>query len=617
MARRSFIFLSFLLVSCNNLYHGLTQIPVMPVASGTLPTGLQILYNYPADGENGVEVNRAVLMSLNKDIDPSCVKNGLVTAADASETDVIAGGVQLCNDRIILFKPERDFMPGTNYNILINDDIRDRQGFSIKKGHSWSFRTADPPVELDQTAPDAVDYSPGRGRLFDPKNGITIEFSEDVDPNSFSGIKIRAPGGAEIPYKYKYPYGKPFTIRLDPDVRLADNTTYTVEVAGVADLAIPSNVMTAAVNFEFATGTITDGLVDASNLENGFGTFGDVDGAGILKVGEKLAYKNGNLLVDDYREPEMTLKYVFDDTITGSMGNLTDGKQLTLVINGKNAMTELGLEPKTYDFVSNTIFPTKKEVFIDLYRGKFTIPRPSYWSRMESVNNLVNAEIYEELPYSTMNGLKVSSCKYNLCVYTCDGFPQPEYLFPFGLKNKNFEKGTISIWVKSGSIGISSVLLNIFQISDDFKVYILNTMVPYYNHKIYLKIFNDIKSYDLLSEQLYHIYIIWDRDKRLLGGKSVKIYINGNNISELESNVSLPDLRSVQIFCSILNQSTIYGISEVWLDNLKIWRDVVSDGPDAARWEYENSRDDGLHYIYGPANNYRPEIVKVGYYYVP
>jgi hypothetical protein len=50
------------------------------------------------------------------------------------------------------------------------------------------------------------------------------------------------------------------------------------------------------------------------------------------------------------------------------------------------------------------------------------------------------------------------------------------------------------------------------------------------------------------------------------------------------------------------------------LDNIKVWRHVVSED---YSWEYNGGagREDALHEIYGPANDYKPGDVDVGYHY--
>ena len=56
------------------------------------------------------------------------------------------------------------------------------------------------------------------------------------------------------------------------------------------------------------------------------------------------------------------------------------------------------------------------------------------------------------------------------------------------------------------------------------------------------------------------------------------------------------------------------------IDNIKIWNHVVSDSPD---FEYNNGdgREDALHELYGPDNDYKPALDStsdsgVGYYYM-
>ena len=54
--------------------------------------------------------------------------------------------------------------------------------------------------------------------------------------------------------------------------------------------------------------------------------------------------------------------------------------------------------------------------------------------------------------------------------------------------------------------------------------------------------------------------------------------------------------------------------SEVNIDNIKIWKEILTQNPS---WLYNgsNGREEALHTIYDPLNNYELGNVQVGYFY--
>jgi hypothetical protein len=290
-----------------------------------------------------------------------------------------------------------------------------------------------------------------------------------------------------------------------------------------------------------------------------------------------------------------------------------------------------------------------------------------YWSRCESFPNMyegadvkpqgcVPESIVEISPnssytYFTEEGFKnqtFNKCYYNRMYATNGRGGGSRYFHPFAYNNLNWKKGTLSVWVRSlanstgdwwcGSYGqamvsfITSSASNCFSVYTDFRAN--KDGGGLYAHSLNVKIYGTVvSSLNINNGQIYHLYMVWDFDKGLSNGKSVRIFLDGSEVITLDND--LPQELGSIVFENICNTYAVgsraliggaNGEAEVSIDNIKIWNQVVSE--DDPSWEFQNPYDDGLHPIYGVGNRFRPVLTKsddnnnyndggVGYYYIP
>ena len=626
------ILLSF--PSCNNLYHGLTQLPIIPVGiSGSISPSLNVSYTYPANGAMDVETNRQVLVSFSNTIDENCVYDGLVAVKTKNGMNV-AGSTQLYEGNLLVFVPENDFESNADYTASLDGDINDLLGNKIKNGYSWKFKTT---ALRDTEPPGIIGHEPCPGCDYDPDAGIRIRFSEDVAMPYFENISIAKTVSPVIAIQYTVDYiGGEHTLVLRP-VNLEDSTGYTVKVSGVKDNS--GNVMAGTESFGFTTGILsskTDRLEDARNLDSGFGTFGDIDGAGPMKRGVVLTDKKGVPLngycYSDTNRQAAFLKEVFDGSIKNDCSSLSDNKYFTLLVNGRNVLSDMGYSPYpevlTHPYIKS---PDDGHFGIDLSTGSFSLPKPAFWCRMESLADYLSPTI---CPSGVTPGisvlpslicLSVQQVVFNNGIGTTGGNAPiiNIILTPYGNSQLDINKITLSVFILQragapadcsilniniGDVVYSSTVNGLFSCSATHKLTILNSSsagstfiepaIPYPLGKF------------------SHVYIVIDSAGGLIGpdGKSrkstAKVYINGIERLNVDAKFNNDNKK---ISFNIITTSSQFGCSE-YIDNLKIWHEVVSDGRDAALWEYTNPREDGLHRAYGRRFNYRPQFVKVGYY---
>jgi hypothetical protein len=126
-----------------------------------------------------------------------------------------------------------------------------------------------------------------------------------------------------------------------------------------------------------------------------------------------------------------------------------------------------------------------------------------------------------------------------------------------------------------------------------------------------------------------HLYIVWDKSGGLAGGKTMQVYANGTPVISITSSFTMPSdlLVKYKSVCSAQG-SLIYEIydggqytkqyqhstasTDMTIDNLKVWNHMVSEDP---TWiNALASQEDAMHPVYGAANNYKANTVKVTYY---
>lgn len=295
---------------------------------------------------------------------------------------------------------------------------------------------------------------------------------------------------------------------------------------------------------------------------------------------------------------------------TASVGNLASGKYFRIVENGSNIRNMLyprspgvpsyGLQIIAKD-LSTEISPIQTQCYVDPVLGKFVLPRPIYWSKCESVANvLTSAEIgsatatdsnFDTTPSVTM-------AKFNNAIYQYStGYLGHRTVF--SINNCILNTGTISFWgMNSGyhKIYLDAATNTYVKLHTSSSIYINGT---------------EVATQSGMTTALKHMYIVWDSNKTITGEKSISVFING--VEVLSTTQDLPAFTSDVLFGYYINNGTVS-----W-DNIKIWQDAIEN----PSFEYNGGagRELALHAMYGSANSYVPAITGtnngVCYNYLP
>ena len=360
-----------------------------------------------------------------------------------------------------------------------------------------------------------------------------------------------------------------------------------------------TNLGTAAQN------PVAGGVTSATNATNGRGQFGvgsgalngysimKGTGAGITPMvsGVDFTYDSrldalGGSNVD-----------VYDDN---TAGNLDSGKYFRIVEGAGNIASSIypkspgtpsyGLQIVAKDLTTE-VSPPKTQCYVDPVKGKFVLPRPIYWSKMES---LANATTGAEIGSATCaTAIIEQAIKFG------NGLVQvnTNYADFFNIANSVLSSGTISFW------SYTNISTNAFHriYIDDASTTWLSLGSPNGNSIIVNNV--EVATSAAWGSGTFHIYIVWDYNKGLSGGKSIRVFKNG--VENLSTTVTLPTFTSNIIFRAYIWNS--------WLgwDNVKIWNHVVTEDP-AFEYNSGTGRESALHYIYGSANNYAPAITGAG-----
>jgi hypothetical protein len=350
---------------------------------------------------------------------------------------------------------------------------------------------------------------------------------------------------------------------------------------------------------------VAGGVGDATNATNGRGQFGV--GSGALN-GYSIMKGTGAGITPMVSGVDFTYDSRLDTTggsnvnvyDTGTASNLASGKYFRIVEGAGNIASSIypkspgtpsyGLQIVAKDLTTE-VSPPETQCYVDPVKGKFVLPRPIYFSKMES---LANATTSAEIGSATEGGgggapsSHPTYAKFGNCWYqaSAGNIGHRNY---FLINDSILPSGTISFWGRAygwHEIYLDTATNTYIKIYDSSAIYINGVSVDT----------------GTASIPVAHRYIVWDYNKGLTGGKSIIVYDNGVEI--MSTTASLP------VFSSNIRFSGYINITQLSWDNIKVWKEVVGNSSNYSSWEYNSGtgRESALHYIYGSANNYAPAI---------
>jgi hypothetical protein len=650
-----------LFFGCGNIFHDMKNNIAV-----TMPLYPSVDYLFPARDMTGVKLNQSILVSFNKEMDPASLTPEAFEIYDEDNPSIrlLVTDIEEYEGRIITLTlaqfgappPDKMFDYGRTYTITLAQSLYDTEGYEIEPGYSWSFSTCpedvmNPDAAFDTEGPRVIAVTPVNRSLCLAENvRITAVFNEDIIPGSLPDEAITVirdigtPDETAVTGRLDYSiqknkagaYERIAVFTPDPGQSFIKNSLYTVTISGARDLA---GLTMTPKEWTFRTGTTKVTLEDACNADDGFGTFGDVDGAGFYRIGQILRTDEGRLLYDMFPEDESGNSVFLDDIFDrGTGGEFAPETYLRIVHDGINVLQGLGLHPVKKILFGSLISPPKNQCYIDLMYGMFLLPRPVYWSRCESDDSVRVPEIYLEGYLPSINragtvyeGKFGSGWGKGSIVWD---YSQTQ-VYPFGDTVADFmEQGTISVWWKPVSVSQNLSMLYVYLTGETYITLSLNSWGSLNELSIYAGAEDPVVTETgmITSGQWNHVYVIWDSDGFDQDtGNHIKVFVNnGPGAVTAASIVGYP-----RISVGVMSGFNIGGGSSA-IDNLKVWNHVVSESPE---WEYHPDtegaglgRENALHEIYGadadPAYDYRPRLMRsddgndaneggVGYYYMP
>jgi len=288
---------------CNNLYHGINSIPLIPF--GIPIDNLAIEYQYPTPGASGVTCNKMILVAFNKPLDSASIKNDTLKVTSGGVG--VDGITNLTESKFLIFTPSSPpFSEKTIFTVTLKNTIYDKsRTTSIPNGFSWSFTTG-AATDIDNISPYIESrYPESLGDLYnDTTTDITIKFSEDIDPGTVnnSNIILTSSSGTSIDYTVIYNAATQ-TISCNPmNGSITGTNLYTVTVSGIKDLA-GNTMIPSPDSWNFCANALISGWPEPARNQDGlgFGTFGDIDGEGVgLKQGFELVDHGNHSLYERY-----------------------------------------------------------------------------------------------------------------------------------------------------------------------------------------------------------------------------------------------------------------------------------------------------------------------------
>jgi len=213
-----------------------------------------VTYSSIVNGEGSVPLNATFTLVFNKPLD----RNTLNTSVyyyygiyDASVGVAVPVTISLSADgQTVTYVPNTSLTASHTF-YLYASYATDLDG-NGQTNFEATFYTGSAPVT---TPPAVLTSNPATGASGAPLNVlIEAQFSEAVSGTTLSQITLTA-GGVSVPFTASLVYANS-TLRLTPASLLSPNTTYTVSIQGVQDVA--GNTMTGTYTFSFTTGVNVD-----------------------------------------------------------------------------------------------------------------------------------------------------------------------------------------------------------------------------------------------------------------------------------------------------------------------------------------------------------------------
>lgn len=272
----------------------------------------------PEQDETGVALDANIVLTFSEEIDMTSVDDNTLMltvsgVSDLLETTMSVAGSVMTVDTTI------DFEEGVTYTIsLPAGGLKDLAGNGLDSDFEIAF-TAE---ILDNESPSVLGFSVSNGETgVDANGGITITFSEPVDPNSLADNILFRRGGTTDNLSISFEVSGDDVI-VTPDDAMKGNTEYVLDVTvDVTDLA--GNPLDFARARVFTTAEVSVTIISTTPENNAVDVEVDQD------------------IVITFSEPidESSLSVFWAGSASPSITTSVDGAVLTVSVDG-DGLTE-------------------------------------------------------------------------------------------------------------------------------------------------------------------------------------------------------------------------------------------------------------------------------------
>lgn len=194
----------------------------------------------PAPDSGDIEVQSAITVIFNQPIVPLVSINAQEDLPDPIRITPETPGVgEWLNTSIYIFTPQEVLLGGTDYTVAVPAGLEAVNGAVLAEDYQFGFRTADPVV---------VGMTPGDGSDGIPLNvGVTVTFSQPIDPATQNGIRLEGPSGVIPLLQYEWSADNSY-VTARPSELLLLNGLYDI----VVDSSIIRTTAGAALDADYS-----------------------------------------------------------------------------------------------------------------------------------------------------------------------------------------------------------------------------------------------------------------------------------------------------------------------------------------------------------------------------
>lgn len=228
---------------------------VWSFTTGSIPdmTPPTVVTTNPISNANSVELSKIISVNFSKAMDQSTINSVTFSVKTGNNT---VPGVVTYSGVTAVFTPTNSLTPGTIYNVVITNGVKDESGKNMVDNYTWNFTTIDQSDVIPPTVLSTVPVNGATGVLLN--SVIEANFSELIQVSTINDLTFFVKQGTQsIEGAVTY---SGLTARFTPTVALLENKVYTVTITtGVKDLA--GNAIVNNNTWSFTTGIESNDII--------------------------------------------------------------------------------------------------------------------------------------------------------------------------------------------------------------------------------------------------------------------------------------------------------------------------------------------------------------------